>query len=101
MLLKGINGSALTEKELLVVVDNAEIQRKALLTDGSGRASFELDTSGWRNRVSVHVRDSFPLRHMDFGKDHRVFYSLPLTAFGLRAPRASHDEELHVCNSPV
>ncbi|KAM4645606.1 alpha-2-macroglobulin-like protein 1 isoform 2-T2 [Amazona ochrocephala] len=54
MLLKGINGSALTEKELLVVVGTGDIQRKALLTDRWGRASFELDTSGWKNRVSVH-----------------------------------------------
>ncbi|KAM8988542.1 alpha-2-macroglobulin-like protein 1 [Ara ararauna] len=54
MLLKGINGSALTEKELLLVVETGDIQRKALLTDGSGRASFELDTSGWKNEVSVH-----------------------------------------------
>ncbi|XP_065555353.1 alpha-2-macroglobulin-like protein 1 isoform X2 [Lathamus discolor] len=54
MLLKGINGSALTEKELLLMVDTGEIQGKTLLTDGSGRASFELDTSGWKDRVSMH-----------------------------------------------
>ncbi|NWS45227.1 A2ML1 protein, partial [Probosciger aterrimus] len=54
MLLKAINGSALTEKEFLLVVNTEEIQRKTLLTDGAGRASFELDTSGWKDRVSLH-----------------------------------------------
>ncbi|XP_030901047.2 alpha-2-macroglobulin-like protein 1 [Melopsittacus undulatus] len=54
MLLKGVNGSALTEKELLVMVNTGGIQVKTLLTDGSGRASFELDTSGWKPPVSVH-----------------------------------------------
>ncbi|KAM9255131.1 alpha-2-macroglobulin-like protein 1 [Cariama cristata] len=55
MLLKSTNGSALKEKEFLLVVDvRGEIQRKTLLTDRSGRASFELDTSGWNDKVSLH-----------------------------------------------
>ncbi|KAM6190008.1 alpha-2-macroglobulin-like protein 1 [Sarcoramphus papa] len=54
MLLKGTNGSALKEKELLLVVNaGEETQRKTLLTDGLGRASFELDTSGWNYMVSL------------------------------------------------
>ncbi|NWS62560.1 A2ML1 protein, partial [Chunga burmeisteri] len=55
MLLKSANGSALKEKEFLLVVDvRGEMQRKTLLTDRSGRASFELDTSGWNDKVSLH-----------------------------------------------
>ncbi|XP_030364932.1 alpha-2-macroglobulin-like protein 1 [Strigops habroptila] len=55
MLLKGINGSALAEEEFLLVVNTiGEIQRKTLLTDGSGRASFKLDTSGWKDKVLLH-----------------------------------------------
>ncbi|NWH49502.1 A2ML1 protein, partial [Fregata magnificens] len=54
MLLKATNGSALKEKEFLLVVNaRGETQRKTLLTDGSGRASFELDTSGWNDKVSL------------------------------------------------
>ncbi|XP_069642829.1 alpha-2-macroglobulin-like protein 1 isoform X1 [Haliaeetus albicilla] len=54
MLLKGTNGSALKEKEFLLVVNaRGEMQRKTLLTDALGRASFELDTSGWNHEVSL------------------------------------------------
>ncbi|NXX58957.1 A2MG protein, partial [Scopus umbretta] len=63
MLLKGINGSALKEKEILLVVNaGKKIQRKTLLTDESGRASFELDTSGWNYKVTLHgeLKDDAP-----------------------------------------
>ncbi|NXS48189.1 A2ML1 protein, partial [Balaeniceps rex] len=54
MLLKGVNGPVLKEKELLLVVDTGgEMQIEPLLTDGSGRASFELDTSAWNYTVSL------------------------------------------------
>ncbi|NXJ53446.1 A2MG protein, partial [Spizaetus tyrannus] len=54
MLLKGTNGSALKEKEFLLVVNaRGETQLKTLLTDASGRASFELDTSRWNDKVSL------------------------------------------------
>ncbi|KAM9215151.1 alpha-2-macroglobulin-like protein 1 [Leptosomus discolor] len=54
ILLKGTNGSALKEKEFVLVVNaGGEMRRKTLLTDGSGKASFELDTSGWKNTVSL------------------------------------------------
>ncbi|KAF1442706.1 Alpha-2-macroglobulin-like protein 1, partial [Spheniscus demersus] len=55
MMLKGTNGSALKKKEFLLVVNaRGETQRKTLLTDGSGRTSFELDTSGWNYKVFLH-----------------------------------------------
>ncbi|NXQ99323.1 A2ML1 protein, partial [Sagittarius serpentarius] len=63
MLLKGTNGSALKEKEFLLVVNTGEeTQSKTLLTDASGRASFELDTSGWNDKVSLHgkLKDDSP-----------------------------------------
>ncbi|NXT93396.1 A2ML1 protein, partial [Anhinga rufa] len=69
MLLKATNGSALKEEEILLVVNaRGETQNKTLLTDGSGRASFELDTSGWDNKVSLHaeLKDDPPdLEHED------------------------------------
>lgn len=83
MLLKGTNGSALKEKEfLLVVYAGEEMQRKTLLTDASGRASFELDTSGWNEEVSLHVSEPCPtpLGHPGFSKDHRGFLTQNLPA---------------------
>ncbi|XP_074973023.1 alpha-2-macroglobulin-like protein 1 [Phalacrocorax aristotelis] len=56
MLLKATNGSALRGKELLLVVNaKGETQNKTLLTDELGRAAFELDTSGWNNKVSLQA----------------------------------------------
>ncbi|XP_055645675.1 alpha-2-macroglobulin-like protein 1 [Falco peregrinus] len=56
MLLKRTNSSALKEKEFLLVVDTGlKRQTKTLLMDGSGRASFELDTSGWNGEVFLHA----------------------------------------------
>ncbi|XP_063210944.1 alpha-2-macroglobulin-like protein 1 [Chroicocephalus ridibundus] len=52
MLLKGTNISALMGKEFLLVVNTGRgTQRKTLRMDGSGRASFQLDTSGWTEGV--------------------------------------------------
>ncbi|NWW85889.1 A2ML1 protein, partial [Rhynochetos jubatus] len=54
VLLKGTNVSALKEEFLLMVNDSGEIQNKTLPIDESGQASFELDTSGWNDKVSLH-----------------------------------------------
>ncbi|NXG51438.1 A2ML1 protein, partial [Psilopogon haemacephalus] len=54
MLLKGADGAALPHKELLLMVkQQGGDVRQTLLTDSSGRASFELDTSAWTGRVSL------------------------------------------------
>ncbi|NXG70155.1 A2ML1 protein, partial [Baryphthengus martii] len=54
MLLKGTNGTALPQRQLLLVVSQrGEEKRQTFLTDRSGRASFELDTSGWSGKVSL------------------------------------------------
>ncbi|XP_061331952.1 alpha-2-macroglobulin-like [Pezoporus flaviventris] len=82
MLLKGLNGSALTEKELLVVVNAEEIQTKTLLTDGSGRASFELDTSGWKDRVSMHGEVKTAASE-DENLEHRSYKSAPRHAYAV------------------
>ncbi|XP_068026680.1 alpha-2-macroglobulin-like protein 1 isoform X2 [Melanerpes formicivorus] len=54
MLLKGAAGAALPQKQLLLIVrhQGGEV-RQTLLTDSSGTASFELDTSGWTGTVSL------------------------------------------------
>ncbi|KAK2516629.1 alpha-2-macroglobulin-like protein [Columba livia] len=55
MLLKGADGSVLPEKQLLLIVSQmGQDTRRTLLTDGSGRASFELETSGWSGTVTLH-----------------------------------------------
>lgn len=61
MLLKGANGTALPQKQLLLIVrQQGGDVRKTLLTDSSGKASFELDTSDWTGTVSLEVSDSSP-----------------------------------------
>ncbi|NXE82171.1 A2ML1 protein, partial [Cochlearius cochlearius] len=48
MLLKGADGAALPQEQLLLIVSQqGRDTRQTFLTDASGRASFELDTSGW------------------------------------------------------
>ncbi|XP_065712134.2 alpha-2-macroglobulin-like protein 1 [Patagioenas fasciata] len=55
MLLKGADGSVLPEKQLLLIVSQmGQDTRRTLLTDRSGRASFELETSGWSGTVTLH-----------------------------------------------
>ncbi|NXX49767.1 A2ML1 protein, partial [Tricholaema leucomelas] len=54
MLLKGADGTAQPQKQLLLIVSQqGRDVRQTLLTDSSGRASFELDTSGWTGTVSL------------------------------------------------
>ncbi|NXI62426.1 A2ML1 protein, partial [Anseranas semipalmata] len=55
MLLKGADGSALKGKQLVLIVNHqGKATRNNFLTDESGRASFELDTSGWTDRVNLN-----------------------------------------------
>nr|XP_009941969.1 PREDICTED: alpha-2-macroglobulin-like [Opisthocomus hoazin] len=54
MLLKGADGAVLPQKQLLLIVSQqGKDTRQTFLTDRSGRASFELETSGWSGRVSL------------------------------------------------
>lgn len=55
---------------------------KPLRTDGSGRASFELDTSDWAEQVSLHVRHPrrAPLRRPGGGEAGRGFLTQTLPA---------------------
>ncbi|XP_054657915.1 alpha-2-macroglobulin-like protein 1 [Grus americana] len=83
MLLKGTNGSALKEKEFLLVVNTREkMQRKTLLMDRLGRASFELDTSGWNDEVSLHgeLKDDPPASEHE-GKEYYQSATLYLYPF--------------------
>ncbi|NXJ84941.1 A2ML1 protein, partial [Trogon melanurus] len=55
ILLKGAGGTPLPQKQLLLIVSQkGEDMRQTFLTDRSGRASFELETSGWSGTVSLH-----------------------------------------------
>ncbi|XP_065278856.1 alpha-2-macroglobulin-like protein 1 [Emys orbicularis] len=54
MLLKAADGSALKNEKLQLFVSYGDVrQDQTFLTDESGRASFELDTSGWTERVTL------------------------------------------------
>ncbi|NWI23554.1 A2ML1 protein, partial [Sula dactylatra] len=54
MLLKGADGAVLPQKQLLLIVrQGGKDARQTFLTDRSGRASFELETSGWSGIVSL------------------------------------------------
>ncbi|XP_039360112.1 alpha-2-macroglobulin-like protein 1 [Mauremys reevesii] len=54
MLLKVAGGSALKNEKLQLFVSSGnKNKKKTFLTDESGRASFELNTSGWTGRVTL------------------------------------------------
>ncbi|XP_044855601.1 alpha-2-macroglobulin-like protein 1 isoform X2 [Mauremys mutica] len=54
MLLKAADGSALKNEKLQLFVSSGdENKNQTFLTDESGRASFELDTSGWTGSVTL------------------------------------------------
>ncbi|NXO52701.1 A2ML1 protein, partial [Aramus guarauna] len=78
MLLKVINGSALKEREFLLVVKTTEkTQKKPLLMDRSGRASFKLETSDWTDEVSLHaeLKDDPPASERE-GKEYLNYQSV-------------------------
>lgn len=57
--LKGTDGSGLPQKQVLLLVRNQEQKKtQSFQTDSSGRASFQLDTSGWSGTVSLRVSAS-------------------------------------------
>lgn len=54
--LQRADGSGLPQRQVLLSVRNQGKEKTQIfLTDSSGRASFQLVTSGWRNRVSLRV----------------------------------------------
>ncbi|XP_016159843.1 PREDICTED: LOW QUALITY PROTEIN: alpha-2-macroglobulin-like protein 1 [Ficedula albicollis] len=49
--------TGLPQKQVLLLVKNKEEEKMhSFVTDGSGRASFQLDASGWRDRVSLRAQ---------------------------------------------
>lgn len=54
--LQGADGSGLPQQQVLLSVRNQEKEStQSFLTDSSGRASFQLDASGWSDLVSLKV----------------------------------------------
>ncbi|NXM40714.1 A2ML1 protein, partial [Gymnorhina tibicen] len=52
--LKGTDGSGLPQRQVLLLVRNQRQEKThSFLTDSSGRASFQLDASGWSGGVSL------------------------------------------------
>ncbi|NXU19181.1 A2ML1 protein, partial [Pardalotus punctatus] len=57
VLLKGPNDSGLPQRQILLLVrDQQKEETQTFLTDSSGRASFQLDTSGWNGSVSLRAQ---------------------------------------------
>ncbi|NWV18179.1 A2ML1 protein, partial [Origma solitaria] len=57
ILLKGPDGSGLPQRQVLLLVRNQEKEKtQTFVTDSSGRASFQLDTSGWSGSVSLRAQ---------------------------------------------
>ncbi|XP_068852578.1 alpha-2-macroglobulin-like protein 1 [Aphelocoma coerulescens] len=55
--LKGADGSGLPQRQVLLFVWNqGQEKTQSFLTDSSGRASFQLDASGWSGRVSLRAQ---------------------------------------------
>ncbi|XP_054137390.1 alpha-2-macroglobulin-like protein 1 [Melozone crissalis] len=54
--LEEADGSGLPQRQVLLSINNkGEERTQSLLTDNSGRASFQLDTSGWGDRVFLRA----------------------------------------------
>ncbi|NXY78530.1 A2ML1 protein, partial [Glareola pratincola] len=57
MLLKRADGAVMPQKQLLLVVRQQGKERsQTFLTDRSGRVSFELETSGWSDTVTLRAQ---------------------------------------------
>ncbi|NWV91215.1 A2ML1 protein, partial [Machaerirhynchus nigripectus] len=55
--LKDADGSGLPQRQVLLLVWNqGQEKTQSFLTDSSGRASFQLDASGWSNSVSLRAQ---------------------------------------------
>ncbi|NXQ37577.1 A2ML1 protein, partial [Alaudala cheleensis] len=55
--LQGADGSGLPHRQVLLSVrDQGKEETQSFLTDSSGRASFQLDASGWSGSVSLQAR---------------------------------------------
>ncbi|NWV85164.1 A2ML1 protein, partial [Dasyornis broadbenti] len=66
ILLKGPDGSALPQRQVLLLVRNQGKEKtQTFLTDSSGRASFQLDASGWSGSVSLQAQVSRTAQSQD------------------------------------
>ncbi|NWS36404.1 A2ML1 protein, partial [Polioptila caerulea] len=55
--LQGADGSGLPQRQVLLSIRNQRMEKtQSFLTDSSGRASFQLDASGWSGSVSLQAR---------------------------------------------
>ncbi|XP_065433531.1 alpha-2-macroglobulin-like protein 1 [Chrysemys picta bellii] len=69
MLLKAADGSALKNEKLQLFVSYGDKNKKQTFhTDESGRASFELDTSGWTGTVTLRGRFKQVARSSVYGR---------------------------------
>ncbi|XP_031989963.1 alpha-2-macroglobulin-like protein 1 [Corvus moneduloides] len=64
--LKSADGSGLPQRQVLLFVWNqGQEKTQSFLTDSSGRASFQLDASGWSGRVSLRAQVSRTAQSQD------------------------------------
>ncbi|NXH87084.1 A2ML1 protein, partial [Edolisoma coerulescens] len=71
--LKGADGSGLPQRQVLLLVSNqGQEKTHSFQTDSSGRASFQLDASGWSDSVSLRAQASRTAQSQD--EDSGVSY---------------------------
>ncbi|XP_074834771.1 alpha-2-macroglobulin-like protein 1 [Carettochelys insculpta] len=97
MHLKAANGSALKNEKLQLFVSYRDVkQDQMFLTDESGGASFELDTSGWTGTVALrghfkemdrsYVHSRVSPRYSDAHQHLEPFYSRSQSFLKIRSP---------------
>uniref|UniRef100_A0A8C8SGL1 Alpha-2-macroglobulin bait region domain-containing protein n=1 Tax=Pelusios castaneus TaxID=367368 RepID=A0A8C8SGL1_9SAUR len=86
MLLKAADGSVLKNEKLQLLVSHGDVwKNQTFLTDKSGRASFELDTTSWTGTVTLrglfkeedpsYVHERISPRYPDATRQLQPFYS--------------------------
>ncbi|NXX16988.1 A2ML1 protein, partial [Podargus strigoides] len=78
MLLKGADGAVLPQTELLLIINQqGKDTRQTFVTDKSGRATFELETSGWSDRVALRgeVKEKALTQNDDSTPTYREAYA--------------------------
>nr|XP_054505358.1 alpha-2-macroglobulin-like protein 1 [Agelaius phoeniceus] len=106
--LQEADGSGLPQRQVLLSISNrGEKRTQSFLTDSSGRASFQLDTSGWGDRVSLQAEVNRTAESQE-GSLRSPGASLTLVPYSsksrsflhIRAPRGElpcgHSQLLHV-----
>ncbi|NXH24561.1 A2ML1 protein, partial [Myiagra hebetior] len=90
--LKGPDGSGLPQRQVLLLIRNqGQEKTQSFLTDSSGRASFQLDASGWSGRVFLRaqVNRTAQSQDEDSGVTHKDAF-LPVMPYSSKSGSFLH-----------